>query len=579
MGISRRRLLQAGLLAGASTAFGACSNSSSTTTATGPGLLPPQPGSPAARPNFLIILTDQTREPQHWPAGWVEQNLPSWGRLKRHGLTFRRAYCAASQCSPSRAVLLTGAFANVNGCQLVGGRLNTPAEGTPNLATMLRAAGYDVVWKGKWHLSAPLNGEYWTEEDIEHLERSYGMKGWNPPDAGNLAGATSATDYVSLATLGGGHPNNDGRYVSGVCDGCECGPPTGVPSPLPSPQNCQWFPRVPTQASPPPGGCQTRGFGTSVLDYLDQVGRTPPEQRRPFCLIVSLANPHDISYFPSGFSNPAAGYPAPVPDQGIQLPPNLNDSLVDKPTVQSTYRQALGTEGWSAAEKQGFVNFYAYLHKVVDQHISTVLDALDRHRLTEDTVIFRTADHGELGLSHGLIEKAYCAYEEGLNLPLIVSNPRLFPEPRETRALWSHVDLTATLADLAGASPIGVGVSQAPVLRGQEISVRDAVLFSFDDIFEASIPLTSPASHIRALRTERHTYAVYFTASYASTPGCSEILSAGPPFQYELYDNHQDPLQLDNLADKDPELRKRLHDRLSAEMTAVGVLLPGWPPA
>ncbi len=42
-------------------------------------------------PNIIVLLTDQERYHMHWPAGWVEANLPAFVRLQRHGLTFHRA--------------------------------------------------------------------------------------------------------------------------------------------------------------------------------------------------------------------------------------------------------------------------------------------------------------------------------------------------------------------------------------------------------------------------------------------------------------------------------------------------------
>jgi hypothetical protein len=65
-------------------------------------------------PNIIVLMTDQERHHVHWPQGWVEKNLPSLQRLKRHGLYFKRAYTAACQCSPSRGLMVTGRFAPVN---------------------------------------------------------------------------------------------------------------------------------------------------------------------------------------------------------------------------------------------------------------------------------------------------------------------------------------------------------------------------------------------------------------------------------------------------------------------------------
>jgi hypothetical protein len=42
-------------------------------------------------PNILILISDQTRYPQHWPAGWAEKNLPTMTRLMNNALTFTSA--------------------------------------------------------------------------------------------------------------------------------------------------------------------------------------------------------------------------------------------------------------------------------------------------------------------------------------------------------------------------------------------------------------------------------------------------------------------------------------------------------
>lgn len=479
----------------------------------------------------------------------MARHLPGLARLQARGLTFEQAFCAAGQCSPSRACLLTGSWADVHGVQTVvnarPGLALPPADRVPNVASMLRAAGYEVVYKGKWHLSHPVDPAGWSQADIAHLEETYGFSGWNPPDAGIHSGAGSDCQDASparLATLGGGLPDNDGRCLRG-----------------------------------PGGPEQTPGWGQGALDYLARVAALPAGQRPPFCLFVSLTNPHDICYYPETCHCPQAGYPSPVPDLGVDLPASAGDDLQGKPWVQAACRELSRVERWPSEVRRGFVNFYAYLHTVVDEHVQALLEALEAHGLAEDTLVFLTSDHGELALAHGLRDKAFCAYEEVIGVPLVVSNPRLFPRACSTRALWSHVDLAATLAELAGAAPIGVGVSQAPVLRNPSASVRDWVLYAFDDEF-GGLPCTAPAAHLRALREERYTYAVYFTARYQGEPGLSPF-TVEPPYDFELYDNLEDPLQMINLVQR-PEhsaLWGQLHRRLTAAMQSVAALPPGWP--
>src|SRR5215208_4391432 len=64
-----------------------------------------------------------------------------------------------------------------------------------------------------------------------------------------------------------------------------------------------------------------------------------------------------------------------------------------------------------------YVNFYAHLHRVVDAKIGRILSALgsadDPESLRSRTVIVRSSDHGEMGLSHGgLRQKMFNVHED-----------------------------------------------------------------------------------------------------------------------------------------------------------------------
>ncbi len=143
------------------------------------------------------------------------------------------------------------------------------------------------------------------------------------------------------------------------------------------------------------------------------------------------------------------------------------------------------------------MNFYAYLNTVADKHIMTVLDTLEETGLTDKTIILRLADHGEGGLSHGMREKAYTVYEEMIHIPLIVHNPKLYPEPVQTDSFYDHLDLLPTILDLAGvpnSNSLALGKSIVPVINDPSKSIRENTLFSFDDNF--FLPAGFPGSHI-----------------------------------------------------------------------------------
>ena len=88
-------------------------------------------------------------------------------RLQRHGLSFERAFTNACMCSPARSTLMSGYFPAQHGVKYTLEEDMPAAEypqvelptDLPNLATVMTAAGYNVVYKGKWHCSKPAGSE------------------------------------------------------------------------------------------------------------------------------------------------------------------------------------------------------------------------------------------------------------------------------------------------------------------------------------------------------------------------------------------------------------------------------------
>jgi arylsulfatase A-like enzyme len=142
---------------------------------------------PAAGMNVILFLSDQERAIQHFPDGWEEKNLPGSMRLREHGLSFERAFCNSCMCSPSRATLFTGLFPAQHGVTdtlSFGTRFSAKERvlprDLPNMATVFAEAGYEVAYKGKWHLSKPLaapdDPAAWTPEDLESTASSAGTR-------------------------------------------------------------------------------------------------------------------------------------------------------------------------------------------------------------------------------------------------------------------------------------------------------------------------------------------------------------------------------------------------------------------
>ena len=81
-----------------------------------------------------------------------------------------------------------------------------------------------------------------------------------------------------------------------------------------------------------------------------------------------------------------------------------------------------------------------------------MVGALERKGLLDNTWIIYTSDHGEMGGNHGLMSKCVL-YEPAVRVPLIVRPPGGCP-PRVVDALVEHVDVPATLREIAGAPEV-----------------------------------------------------------------------------------------------------------------------------
>jgi len=528
-------------------------------------------------PNLILLITDQQRAPQHWPSdhGWLDSLTPADAELRRTGLSFNRAFIASCMCSPSRASLLTGIYPARHGVKLtmtrgdlfpdpknlrdvvrtaaglglkgevprrplgvafargalrLGPKSGNEPElraGTPTLGTLLRERGYHVVFKGKWHLSKPVGGDDWTDADSARLERDWGFAEWEPPDAGGDA---------KPETFGGGSAGKTGE-----------------------------------------------GWDE---DYTRQVERwlARADLPEPFCLVFSLVNPHDVLAYPGSYER--GGYSAAeFADIHVPLPRTVDEDLRDKPTVQALMK--LGQASYLGAlrgrdQQQRYVDFYAHLQRLVDNKIARLLKALgdpqDPGSLRSRTVIVRSSDHGEMAMSHGgLRQKMFNVYEESLRVPLVVSSPALFPEPRESDALVSLVDVVPTLLGLSGhpGEPEGFdGHDLGQVICGDERSLRDAVLFTYDDHQAGTAFQNAPGqpNRIRCVRDSRWKYAVYLDPSGRVAP------------EYELYDTDSDPDEALNLVDKSTGIGKtaaarsqleRLRPMLGELCAATGTSLAG----
>ena len=117
------------------------------------------PSAAQAKPNIVLITSDDHRWDALGAAGNPAIQTPVLDRLAAEGVYFRQATTHVAQCLQVRATLLTGLTAHQHGAMTHMGPTPDAARpegwlGKPTVASLLRDAGYHTALVGKWHLNA-----------------------------------------------------------------------------------------------------------------------------------------------------------------------------------------------------------------------------------------------------------------------------------------------------------------------------------------------------------------------------------------------------------------------------------------
>ena len=107
-----------------------------------------------ARPNYVVIVTDQHCAGWLGCAGHDVIETPNIDRLARRGVRFTEFHTASPVCMPNRASILTARYPSIHGLKYNGCALSPNAR---TFVEMLKDGGYQTAAIGKSHLQ-PFTG-------------------------------------------------------------------------------------------------------------------------------------------------------------------------------------------------------------------------------------------------------------------------------------------------------------------------------------------------------------------------------------------------------------------------------------
>ena len=502
------------------------------------------------RPNILYIMCDDHAMAAISAYGSAISKLaptPNIDRLAERGMKFNDAFVENSLSTPSRACLMTGLYSHQNGQRQLGEGIDTTKT---FFSELLQKAGYETAVVGKWHMGCRPKGF-----DFYHILNNQGQY-YNP----------------TFASTG-----NYGHYK------------------------------------------QEMGYATDLItdhaiDFLDH-----RDNSKPFCLLVHHKAPHRLWMPSTKYVSKYANVNFPLPetfwddydsrgsaastqkmsiDKYMELVRDLKVPEMYDPSTpegRDSYGGLMGemnrmtpkqraaidayymprnreflSKNLSGKELvewkyQNYVRDYMAVIASVDESVGRLLDYLDQHRLTDNTIIVYTSDQGFYMGEHGWFDKRFM-YEESFHTPLIISYPKHIKPGSDCNQMVQNIDYAPTFLDLAGVEKPQYmpGTSLQPLFAGQPVKKwRSSLYYHYYDY-----PTYHMVRKHDGVRTDRYKLIHFYGKGgeravqenkYQRQPGTGEyanfkylqsinyISDDADVDYYELYDLKEDPNELHNL--------------------------------
>jgi arylsulfatase A-like enzyme len=309
------------------------------------------------------------------------------------------------------------------------------------------------------------------------------------------------------------------------------------------------------------------GFDTLVDGRRDEVTATQAieflhaKHDRPFFLVVSFLNPHDICEWArmrSGITDKMGNGAVALEPPLAECPPLPANFEIpeDEPEIVGLRRRsqptrAHPTQAWGETEWRQYRWAFARLIEKVDEQVGRVVTALKQNGQHEQTLIVYTSDHGDGNAAHRWNQKMV-HYEEAVRVPLIVSWPGYTAPGRvdRTQLVSMGLDLLPTFCDFAGAKvPAGLtGRSLRPFIApasATKTSDPRAFIVVSEVDYKSLLP-GEPLAHGHLVRTTDFTYILYSSGKnpeqlfdLRSDPGQMRNLARHPDYQSVLAEHRE----------------------------------------
>lgn len=490
-------------------------------------------------PDILFIVLDTQRADRLGCYGYERDSSPNLDRFAAEGTVFEQAVSPAQWTIPSHASLFTGLYPTAHGVTQSSNRLG---NGLPHVAELLQWAGYDTVGFCNNPLVGILENDFKRGFDAfynyggaipsmpRHRTSRFGPANWVAD------GYTRLLREISLPI----------QNVFGQSDLAFRLSLNSWTTPL-------WSRLANFKG-------QNQRSVEDVVWYLEERDRAP--QEKPLFLFLNLMETHLPFWPPGKFVDQMAPY--------FRQSPEARDIL--RTWNREAYRWAAPlSEPLGDLESRVLNDLYDAEVAYQDSYLGPLFDLLSARGRQRETMTVIVADHGDGLGEHGYFGHAFVAYEELVHVPLIVHWPGQYPaetaagSPVSTRRVF-HTMLDAAARAPEQAERLAVH-PQIDVAAVRELSLRHTLTGDDPEQETAFVEVYPPMNFVRAIQQRQPELLDAFRclelrrAVVRRDPAAAGAAAQEQPLKLirtgdtadELFNLHQDPDELINLAREHPE--------------------------
>ncbi|CAK7241787.1 MAG: hypothetical protein STHCBS139747_003258 [Sporothrix thermara] len=348
----------------------------------------------AKRPNFLVVVADDLGFSDIGSFGG-EINTPHLDKLAKNGIRFTDFHAAAA-CSPSRAMIMTGAdhhiaglgnlieWTNVSDQNDPNGTMSTAVQrGMPGyegylnervaaVPEILRDAGYETLMSGKWHLG--LTPEHSPKargfiRSFAHLPACSNHYAYEP----RLRDQDEIPEFMPMSLIA--LHSEDGQFVKKLPDG--------------------WY--------------SSNGYGDKMLQYLkDRTKRNADgEGEKPFFAYLPFTAPHWPLQAPPDLVKKYRGVYDDGPDalrlkrlERLKKLGMIAQDVEPHPVVADEVKEWADLTDEERANSCRAMEVFAAMVECIDQNVGKVIDYLEATGELDNTFVCFLSDNGAEGAAY-----------------------------------------------------------------------------------------------------------------------------------------------------------------------------------